>query len=44
MQLYLHKKNIYKNLSKSMTNLIWQLQNRDAYSIAKIEILQNDIA
>jgi hypothetical protein len=38
------KKKFYKNFSKSMTNLIWQLQNRNVYSVAKIEILRNDIA
>jgi hypothetical protein len=38
------KKNIYENPSKLIADLIWQLQNKNVYSVAKIEMLRNNIA
>jgi hypothetical protein len=38
------KENIYGNFSILITDLIWQLQNKNVYSIAKIEMLRNSIA
>jgi hypothetical protein len=38
------EKNFYKIFFKSMTNLIWQLQNKNIYSVAKIKMPRNNIA